>query len=238
MTESSPSRYRIGDLARVAGPAVSTLRSWQERYPGLLRPARTTGGHRVFDDADVAAVRSMQRLVAAGSTVSAAAAQVIGQRDGHPPGSPDDPDGFAADLGAAPIERGTRTWWASTAAEELDALRALHSATRAFLRATTPVDVAAAVARFVEEIGGTVHPAELGGRTALPLDLSLGATPPALAHAPAGSPARQRLEALLPVVVEDARLAASRLRADRARRGTGRSGGAQPGSGPGWGTAG
>jgi DNA-binding transcriptional MerR regulator len=237
MTEPTASRYRIGDLARVAGPAVSTLRSWQDRYPGLLRPARTIGGHRVYDDADVAAVRSMQRLVAAGSTVSAAAAQVIGQRDGHPPGSADDPDGLAAP-GAAPVEPGTRTWWASTAAEELDALRALHGATRAFLRATTPADVAAAVARFVEEVGGTVHPAEQGGRAALPLDLSLGATPPALAHAPVGSPARQRLEALLPVLVEDARLAASRLRADRGRRATGRSGTAGPGSGPGWGSAG
>src|SRR5918993_4336262 len=158
MTEPTASRYRIGDLARVAGPAVSTLRSWQERYPGLLRPARTTGGHRVYDDADVVAVRSMQRLVAAGSTVSAAAAQVIGQRDGHPPGSPDDPDALAADPDAGADEPGTRTWWASTAAEELDALRAVHGATRAFLRATTPADVAAAVARFVEEVGGSVQP--------------------------------------------------------------------------------
>jgi hypothetical protein len=39
-----------------------------------------------------------------------------------------------------------------------------------------------------------------------------------LAHAPAGSPARRRLEALLPIIVEDARLAAGRLRADQSRR--------------------
>jgi DNA-binding transcriptional MerR regulator len=205
MTETAPApRHRIGDLARLAGPAVSTLRTWQERYPGLLRPTRTVGGHRLYDDGDLAAVLAMQQLVAGGHTVSAAAAHVVRQRDrGLPPVE-------------GPVEQGedrTRTWWASTATEELDALRAAHRATRAFLRATEPDDVAAAVVRFVTDVGGTVRPPQDGGDTALPLDLSLGVTTPVLAHAAAGSPARRQLEALLPVLVEDARLAAGRLRA-------------------------
>jgi DNA-binding transcriptional MerR regulator len=88
MTDAAPaSRYRIGDLARLAGPAVSTLRTWQERYPGLLRPARSTGGHRLCDDADLVAVQSMQQLVAAGRTVSAAATLVIQRRDRGLPAS-------------------------------------------------------------------------------------------------------------------------------------------------------
>ena len=221
-------RYRIGDLARLAGPAVSTLRTWQERYPGLLRPARTTGGHRLYDDVDLAAVQAMQQLVAAGHSVSAAAAQVIQQRDRHLPPL----EGVTAAERPAPgplrMDK-AQTWWASTAAEELDAVRAAHEATRAFLRATSPGEVAAAVVRFVGDVGGTVQPAQEGGDTAVPLDLSLGLDAPVLAHAPAGSPARRRLEALLPILVEDARLAAGRLRADQSRRTGSRSRSRPPG---------
>ena len=215
--EADPSgRYRIGDLARLAGPAVATLRAWQERYPGLLRPARTTGGHRVYDDVDLAAMQAMQELVAVGHTVSAAAARVVEQRDrGRSPLEVVEvTDRLAA--GAPSTEKG-RTWWASTATEEVGALRAAHAATRTFLRATTASEVATAVVRFVGEVGGTVRPARDGGTTSLPLDLSLGVDDPVLAHAPEGSPARRRLEALLPILVEDARLVAGRLRSGQRR---------------------
>lgn len=210
---ASVDRYRVGDLARLAGPAISTLRSWQVRYPGLLRPARTPGGHRIYDAADLAAVQAVQQLVATGHTTSSAAAHVIEQRDrgrspleGRGQTPPPDP-------APVPTERG-QTWWASTATEELQALRAAHHATRAFLRATTPGEVTAAVARFVHDLGGTVRQAHECDDTALPLDISLGVDRPSLADAAVGSPARRRLEALLPVLVEDARLAAGRLRAE------------------------
>ena len=215
--ESDPAdRYRIGDLARLEGPAVTTLRAWEERYPGLLRPARTTGGHRVYDDVDLAAVQAMQQLVAAGHTVSTAAARVVEQRDRRrsPLEIAEITDRPTA--GASSPEVG-RTWWATTATEEVGALRAVHQATRTFLRATTIREVTTAVARFVGEVGGTVRPARDGGTTSLPLDLSLGIDEPVLAHAPEGSPARRRLEALLPILVEDARLAAGRLRAGQGR---------------------
>ena len=220
-------RYRIGDLARLAGPAVSTLRTWQERYPGLLRPTRTSGGHRLYDDVDLAAVQAMQQLVAVGYNVSAAAAQVIQQRDrGLPP-----LEGVAGARRPAPGRPTDKaqTWWASTATEELAAVRAAHEATRAFLRATSPGEVAAAVIRFVGDVGGTVRPAQEGGDTALPLDLSFGVDAPVLAHASAGSAARRRLEGLLPILVEDARLAAGRLRADQSRRTGSRSRSSRPG---------
>jgi DNA-binding transcriptional MerR regulator len=137
MTDAAPaSRYRIGDLARLAGPAVSTLRTWQERYPGLLRPARSTGGHRLCDDADLVAVQSMQQLVAAGRTVSAAATLVIQRRDRGLPAS-DGALGAEGPGSAPPGVAKAQTWWASTATEELDALRAAHEATRTFLRAVT-----------------------------------------------------------------------------------------------------
>lgn len=215
--ETTPAgRYRIGDLARLAGPAVPTLRTWQERYPGLLRPTRTTGRHRIFDDVDLAAVQVMQQLVAAGHTVSAAAARVVEQRDrGRSPLEISEVTDRLAARPPAPEEG--QTWWASTATEEVSALRAAHEATRAFLRATTVSEVAAAVMRFVGDLGGTVRPARDGGDTSLPLDLSLGVDDPVLAHAPEGSPARRHLEALLPSLVEDARLAAGRLRAGQSR---------------------
>ena len=205
-------RYRIGDLSRLAGPAISTLRTWQVRYPGLLRPSRTPGGHRVYDAADLAAVQAVQQLAAAGHTTSAAATYVIEQRDrGRSPlvGIGQVPPPQSASV---PSDQG-HTWWASTAAEELQALRAAHEATRAFLRATTPREVTVAVSRFVHDVGGTVRPAGERDDTSLPLDLSLGVDQPSLAHADAGSPARRRLEALLPLLIEDARLAAGRLRA-------------------------
>jgi DNA-binding transcriptional MerR regulator len=219
-------RYRIGDLARLVGPAVPTLRAWQDRYRGLLRPARTTGGHRVYDDVDLAAVQAMQQLVAAGHTVSAAAARVVDERDrGRSPlGLSEVTDRPTA--GEPSIEEG-QTWWASTATEEVGALRAAHEATRTFLRASTVGEVAAAVVRFVGDVGGTVQPAREGGDTLLPLDLSLGVGDPVVAHASKGSPARRRLEALLPILVEDARLAAGRLRAGQPRA-TARGSAARP----------
>lgn len=216
MTTTDPlARYRIGDLARLAGPAVSTLRTWQQRYPGLLRPTRSAGGHRLYDDVDLAAVQAMQHLAAAGHTTATAAAHVVDKRDRGRSSLED------VDEAERPADRRSaetaRTWWAATAGEELDAVRAAHDATRAFLRATTPREVAGAVVRFVGAIGGTVQPAEEGGDTAVPLDLSLGVGAPVVAHAPEGSSARRRLEALLPVLVEDARLTVGRLRAERAR---------------------
>lgn len=219
MTESGklpdvdpPARYRIGELARLAGPAVPTLRTWQDRYPGLLRPARTAGGHRVYGDADLAAVREMQRLVAGGITVAAAAARVIARRGETPPtvDTPTEPE---------PPATVARTWWADSAGDEVAGLRAAHTATRAILRASTPAQVAAAVVAFVGAVGGTVLAAGESGPDTLPLDVSVGVTAPALPHAAPGSPARRRLEALLPELVEDARLAAARLRI----RGTPRS---------------
>jgi DNA-binding transcriptional MerR regulator len=197
------SRLRIGDLAREAGPAVSTLRTWQERYPGLLRPTRTPGGHRVYGEADLAAVREMRRLVAAGRTVSAAAAEVTARRD------------VEVDGPAPSAEAPSRTWWATSVDEELDAVRAAHAATRAFLRAASPADVAAALGRFVEAAGGDTRPAHETTPDTIPLDVSLGVGRPVLVVAPPGSGARRRLEALLPMLVDDARFAASRLRTGR-----------------------
>lgn len=53
--------YSIGDVARLTGVTVKTIRSWSER--GLLSPAdRTDRGHRRYDDAAVARVELVKTL--------------------------------------------------------------------------------------------------------------------------------------------------------------------------------
>jgi MerR family transcriptional regulator, light-induced transcriptional regulator len=67
---------RIGEVSRRTGVAVPTLRAWERRY-GLLAPARTEGGHRLYRDADVGRVDAMRRLLDAGWSASAAAREVL-----------------------------------------------------------------------------------------------------------------------------------------------------------------
>jgi MerR family transcriptional regulator, light-induced transcriptional regulator len=67
---------RIGEVARRTGVTVPTLRAWERRY-GLLDPARTDGGHRLYSDDDVERVRAMQRLLNDGWSAGAAAREVL-----------------------------------------------------------------------------------------------------------------------------------------------------------------
>ena len=71
---------RIGALSELTGVSADVLRSWERRY-GLLIPQRTAGGFRLYSDADVARIRSMAALVAAGIPASEAARQVLEGND-------------------------------------------------------------------------------------------------------------------------------------------------------------
>ena len=44
--------YSIGEVAERCGINPVTLRAWQRRY-GLLKPQRSEGGHRQFDEEDI-----------------------------------------------------------------------------------------------------------------------------------------------------------------------------------------
>ena len=48
---------RIGELSRRSGVSVDLLRAWERRY-GLLEPARSDGGFRLYSDDDVERVRT------------------------------------------------------------------------------------------------------------------------------------------------------------------------------------
>ena len=55
---------RIGDLARETGVSRRLLRYYEEQ--GLLRPARLGNGYREYAEADVAMVRHIRAMLAAG----------------------------------------------------------------------------------------------------------------------------------------------------------------------------
>ncbi|HKJ77727.1 MAG TPA: MerR family transcriptional regulator [Gammaproteobacteria bacterium] len=71
----------IRRLAELSGVSATTLRAWERRY-GLLRPARTAKGHRLYNADDVALVRRVVDLLEAGWSVRDAAARI---REGGPP---------------------------------------------------------------------------------------------------------------------------------------------------------
>ena len=63
------------------GLAPGTLRAWEHRY-GVVRPARSEGGYRLYDDGDVETLRAMADLVAGGMQPAQAAEQVRSGRIG------------------------------------------------------------------------------------------------------------------------------------------------------------
>lgn len=68
--------YNIKQAAARAGVTVPVLRAWERRY-GVVHPARTPSGYRVFDDEAVARIRSMRSLIDQGWSPSAAAAAIV-----------------------------------------------------------------------------------------------------------------------------------------------------------------
>ena len=82
MPDPGPGFLRIGELAKRTGVSPELLRAWEQRY-GLLEPARTAGGFRLYSAADEARVQRMQRLVS-GGLAAAQAARLILSREPVP----------------------------------------------------------------------------------------------------------------------------------------------------------
>ena len=82
---------RIGALIEQTGVSADVVRSWERRY-GLLVPQRTTGGFRLYSQDDVARIRAMTGLIAAGLSASEAARQVreTGERANESVAAPDE----------------------------------------------------------------------------------------------------------------------------------------------------
>jgi len=67
---------RIGELARRTGVATELLRAWERRY-GLLSPARTSSGYRLYSGDDVRRVGRMRELLATGLSAAEAARRAL-----------------------------------------------------------------------------------------------------------------------------------------------------------------
>ena len=76
MTE--PGHLRIGELSRRTGVATELLRAWERRY-GLLTPARTAAGYRLYSGADVRRIGRMRELLATGLSAAEAARAALGE---------------------------------------------------------------------------------------------------------------------------------------------------------------
>jgi DNA-binding transcriptional MerR regulator len=209
---------RIGEVARRAGVTAATLRAWEARY-GLLPPARTAGGQRLYREADVSRVQAVRRLVDRGWSVAGAVSQVLGQpggpaeASGEPPGDPSGQQGqgAAATSGLQLPGSARRAVLDALAGTDAYAVLAAYETARDLLRATNAAQVRDILAGLVQRLGGDVGEAALQDDTVMPVDLAFGEGPPLLPRAPSPSVARMRLEAVLPLVMEDARIVVHRL---------------------------
>jgi MerR family transcriptional regulator, light-induced transcriptional regulator len=89
---------RIGELSRRLGVGPDRLRAWERRY-GLLRPVRTSGGFRLYSEADAQRVRDMLAQLEHGLSAAEAARIVLAS---HRQAAPQPPmDDARARLAAA-----------------------------------------------------------------------------------------------------------------------------------------
>jgi DNA-binding transcriptional MerR regulator len=209
---------RIGEAARRAGVTTATLRAWDARY-GLVPSARTAGGQRLYREADVGRVQAVRRLVDQGWSVAGAVSQVLGQPGRPQEASGEPPDGASVQEGRDAAVASDVLLPGSARRPVLDALAgidayavlAAYETARDLLRATEPGQVRDILGGLVRQLGGEVGEATLQDDTVMPVDLAFGEGPPLLPRAPSPSVARMRLEAVLPLVMEDARIVVHRL---------------------------
>lgn len=87
---------RIGELARRTGTSPELLRAWERRY-GLLQPVRTSGGFRLYSEADERRVVGMKEQLAEGLSAAEAARHLLADdRPAELP--PDGAEGAVAEL--------------------------------------------------------------------------------------------------------------------------------------------
>jgi MerR family transcriptional regulator, light-induced transcriptional regulator len=75
-TERASAELRIGELSRRVGVSEYVLRAWESRY-GLLKPARSPGGYRLYSEDDQSRVHRMQAHLADGLAAAQAARAAI-----------------------------------------------------------------------------------------------------------------------------------------------------------------
>lgn len=66
--------YKTSTLVRLTGISPALLRAWERRH-ALLEPRRTTGGHRLYTEDDLAVLRAVQDLLREGRSIGEVAAR-------------------------------------------------------------------------------------------------------------------------------------------------------------------
>ena len=100
MQPADTPQLRIGELSRRVGVSADLLRAWERRY-GLLAPARTDGGFRLYDEADEQRIRRMLGLLSTGISAAEAARLALAepeQRSGPGAGGDALPEPVGDDL--------------------------------------------------------------------------------------------------------------------------------------------
>jgi DNA-binding transcriptional MerR regulator len=97
---ASGEALRIGELSKRVGVSPELLRAWERRY-GLLRPARSAGGLRLYSPADVERVALMQQHLTQGMAAAEAAALAVRQAVGEQGAPAWRPDEIRDDLAEA-----------------------------------------------------------------------------------------------------------------------------------------
>lgn len=69
ITATGSERFPIRTVAALTGVKAITLRAWERRY-GLIRPARTRKGHRLYSHADIEQIRRVLTLLDRGVQIS------------------------------------------------------------------------------------------------------------------------------------------------------------------------
>lgn len=72
--------YRIKRVAHLTGINAATLRAWERRY-GLVAPARTRAGYRLYSDEDVATLARIKALRDGGLTIGEAVRRLRGDAE-------------------------------------------------------------------------------------------------------------------------------------------------------------
>jgi DNA-binding transcriptional MerR regulator len=78
---------RIGELSRRSGVSADLLRAWERRY-GLLRPARSEGGFRLYSPQDEQRVALMRDHLERGLSAAQAARLILDETERRPDESP------------------------------------------------------------------------------------------------------------------------------------------------------
>jgi DNA-binding transcriptional MerR regulator len=73
-----PGVYTIAEVEAMTGLSAEVLRQWERRY-GFPRPERTPGGHRLYRQEEVEALRTIRRWLEEGATPQAAIRRYLAQ---------------------------------------------------------------------------------------------------------------------------------------------------------------